>query len=263
MENHILNTQDFTYEPFFYHGFSGSLYLATPKCEGLPKLLIKHENTSSACNEYMFSKLAELLCIHAPKVYLFDVDEKDERLFASPYVVGIEYIEGLRSFTLHEMNSKPAWQREYAQNYALAVICSQDDNVQMSMTPDGHIISYDYTECFYLPASATSCMNRDEDTRIEIIKRHLSSFYRAPHDILANAGATVLQKHLNKEHLEEVYPLYHDPMKRLIELTGEQIEAATELLYDIYPIEIGVYFEEYIKVMQAKIKSYLLDVSKH
>lgn len=262
MEGMILNTRGYTFAPFSHNGFSGSLYLATAKDGSLPRLLVKHENPSSACNEYMFSALAKLLGIITPKVHLFEVATEDRKLFASPYVVGIEFIEGLRTFTLDEMNSKLEWQREYAENYALAVLCSQDDNVQMSMTPDGHIISFDYTECFYLSSSATAGMAYDEDTRIEIARRHLSAVDRASHGILANAGATVLQKHLRKDNLEEVYPLYHEPMKRLIKLTTEQIESATDPLYDIYPAEIGVYFEEYIKMMQAKMKAYLLGVAK-
>ena len=113
--DNTLNTENYTYEPFSHNGFSGSLYLATAKDGSLPKLLIKHENPSSACNEFMYSRLAELLRIHTPKVYLFEVAKKDKRLFKSPYVVGIEYIEGLRKFSLDEMNSKPEWQREYAE----------------------------------------------------------------------------------------------------------------------------------------------------
>ncbi len=193
----ILNTANFKFAPYPHKGFSGSLYLATPRGKGLPQLLVKHQDPSSACNEFMFSKLAELLGIYAPKVYLFDVAKKDRKLFATPYVVGIEYIEGLRAFSLDEMNSRPEWQREYAANYALAVICSQDDNVQMGMTPDGHIVSFDYTECFYLTSTATAMMSRDEKTRSAVVTRCLASAARALHDILAHAGATVLQKHLN------------------------------------------------------------------
>ena len=217
----------------------------------MPKLLIKHENPSSACNEFMYSRLAELLCIHAPKVFLFEVAKKDKKLFASPYVVGIEYIEGLHPFTLDEMNGKPEWQREYAECYALAVMCSQDDRIQMGMTPDRHIVSYDYTECFYLPASATRLMGYDEDTRMNALKNCLSSAKKAYHDILAGAGAGVLQKELCVNSIEEVYPFYLEPFRKLIALTSEEIEAATDPLYDIYPIEVGEYFEEYIKLLQA------------
>ncbi len=260
--DNILNTENHTYEPFSHNGFSGSLYLATAKDGSLPKLLIKHENPSSACNEFMYSRLAELLRIHAPKVYLFEVAEKDKTIFMSPYVVGIEYMEGLQKFTLDEMNSKPEWQREYAECYALAVMCSQDDRIQMGMTSDGHIVSYDYTECFYLPASTTRLMGFDEDTRVNALKHCLSSVKKAYHDILAGAGASVLRNELCLGSVEEVYPFYIEPFKKLIALTSEEIEAATDPLYDIYPIEVGVYFEEYIKLIQTKMAAYLRSIEK-
>lgn len=259
----ILNTEDYIFDPFPHEGFSGSLYLATAKDGKPPMLLIKHENPCSACNEFMFSRLAELLHICAPKVYLFQVAKADKALFASSYVVGIEYIDGLRRFKLDELFDKQEWQHEYAENYALAVICSQDDSVQMSMTPDGHIISFDYTECFYFPPSPAVSFDCDEDLRIEYINRYLKSCERGTHNILANAGATVLQRHLNKHSIEEVYPIYHTPFKRLIALTKDEIEAAAAPLYEIYPVEIGVYFETYIEIMQAKLKSYLSTIEGH
>lgn len=259
----ILNTEDYIFAPFQHEGFSGSLYLATAKGGKLPTLLIKHKNPCSACNEFMFSRLAELLHICAPKVYLFQVAKADKDLFASPYVVGIEYIDGLRKFTLNELSDKPEWQREYSENYALAVICSQDDSVQMSMTPDGHIISFDYTECFYFPPSPAVSFDCDEDARIEYINRYLRTCERGTHNILADAGATVLQRHLNKRSIEEVYPFYHEPFKRLIALSMDEIEAATDPLYEIYPVETGIYFETYIEIMQAKLKHYLSGVEGH
>ncbi len=261
MIDYILKTDKYTFEPFSHNGFSGSLYLATAKDESLPKLLIKHENPSSACNEFMYSRLADLLHIHAPNVYLFEISDKDKKLFKSQYVVGIEYIEGLRKFSLDEINSKLEWRREYAESYALAVICSQEDRIQMGMTPDGHIVSFDYTECFHIPSSTVRLMEYDEDTRIEAMKNCLDRTEREYHNILAGAGACALQKELCMNTLDEVYPVYLEPFKKLIALTSEEIEIATEPLYDIYPIEIGVYFEEYIKLLQAKMTEYLRSIN--
>lgn len=53
-----------------------------------------------------------------------------------------------------------------------------------------------------------------------------------------------------------------EPFKKLIALTTEEIEAATDPLYDIYPDEVGVYFEEYIKMLQAKMAAYLRSIEK-
>lgn len=79
-----------------------------------------------------------------------DVSKKDKKLFGSPYVVGIEYMEGMHSFTLEEMRSSPEWKKEYAGQYALSAMFEQDDLVQLTMTADGHICGYDFTETFWL-----------------------------------------------------------------------------------------------------------------
>ncbi len=80
-EIYILNTENFNYEPYSDKGFSGKMLLATPKTTDSLKLLIKSENPSSACNEFMYSRLAELLHIPAPKTYIINVARKDKRLF--------------------------------------------------------------------------------------------------------------------------------------------------------------------------------------
>ena len=89
MKTYILNTADYTFTPYADGGFSGKLLLATAKNPDLSKLIIKSDNPSSACNEFMYARLAELLQIPAPKAYIMDVAEQDKHLFGSPYVVGI------------------------------------------------------------------------------------------------------------------------------------------------------------------------------
>lgn len=134
---YILNADNYTYEPYSDGGFSGKILLANPKKEDLPKLLIKSENPSSACCEFMYSRLAELLRIPAPKAYIMNVSKNDKKLFGSPYVVGIEYMEGMHSFKLDEMRSSSEWKKEYAGQYALSAMFEQDDLVQLTMTADG------------------------------------------------------------------------------------------------------------------------------
>ena len=92
---YIMDTDNYTYEPYTDRGFSGKILLAKPKTDGLEMLLIKSENPSSACCEFMYSRLAELLRIPAPKAYIMNVSRKDKRLFGSPYVVGIEYMTAI------------------------------------------------------------------------------------------------------------------------------------------------------------------------
>lgn len=263
MEEYILNPDDFTYRPFPRRGFSGKLYIASDKFGRMPDLLIKHEEPNSACNEYMYSRLASFLGIYAPKVYLFRQPSKDTKRFATPYVAGIEYIEGLRAFSLDEVNKNPECRREYAANYALEVMLSQIDSVQMSMTPNGHIISYDYADAFYLTSLVVAAMKRDEETRMMAIRNSMASFRRASYSSLAGVAARLLQQELKMNRLNEVYPYYHEPMRKILQITEEQAGAMTKPLYELYPLEILVFYEEYIKILQEKIRSYFLEIKEN
>lgn len=261
MEDHILNTENYTYEPFSHNGFSGSLYLATPKDGSLPKLLIKHENPSSACNEFMYSRLAGLLRISAPKAYMMEVSKKDKKQFATPYVVGIEYIDGMRPFTLEEMRGSVEWQMEYAGQYALAAMFDQDDRVQLTMTSNGHITGYDFTEAFWLTDMGMSHYMLSEEHLTDMLIRRLQASMQRGTSMLS-AGGSVVRKHFGLPEDAAIPSEYLEPMQRLLRLTEEQIEELTDVLFEFYPVSVPVYFEEYIKMLKKKIAAYFKSVGE-
>ena len=56
MGDYILNTVNYDYKTLNHEGFGGVCkYIATPKRVGHPRLLVKHENIQSACNNYAAS----------------------------------------------------------------------------------------------------------------------------------------------------------------------------------------------------------------
>lgn len=256
MENtYILNTSDFTYEPYSDKGFSGKILLAKPKKTGLPKLLIKSENPSSACCEFMYSRLAGLLCIPAPTAYLMKVARREKRLFASPYVVGITYMDGMHSFTLEEMRSSPKWKEEYAGQYALAAMFEQDDLVQLTMTADGHISGYDFTETFWLNDMSVRTYQLPEKWLIPMITTRLQASARDGTCMLS-AGASVVKKHFELPKDAPVPSEYLEPLRRLYALTKPDVEGLMDALSAFYPLTIIVYFEEYLAILKKKIAAY-------
>ncbi len=258
---YILNTEDYTYEPYSDGGFSGKILLAKPKKPDLPKLLIKSENPSSACNEFMYSRLAGLLRISAPKAYMMEVSKKDKKQFATPYVVGIEYIDGMRSFTLEEMRSSDEWQTEYAGQYALAAMFDQDDRVQLTMTANGHITGYDFTEAFWLTdMGMIHCKLSEEHLTDMLIRRLQASMQRGTS--MLSAGGSVVRKHFGLSEDAAIPSEYFEPMKRLLRLTEDQIEELTDVLFEFYPASVPVYFEEYIKMLKKKIAAYFKTIGE-
>lgn len=75
----------------------------------------------------MYSRLAELLRIFTPKAYL--MLKEDQKSFASPYVVGIEYIDGLHPFKPDELDRVCFARMEYAEQFALSAMFEQADTL--------------------------------------------------------------------------------------------------------------------------------------
>lgn len=92
MDDYILNTVDYNYTTLNHEGFGGVCkYIATPKKNGLSRLLVKHENIQSACNTFMCSRLAELCDVYTPKAYLMSTSNETRRLFPMhPFIVRTE-----------------------------------------------------------------------------------------------------------------------------------------------------------------------------
>lgn len=257
MENtYILNTSEYTFSKFSDGGFSGKILLATPKNNCLPRLLIKSENPSSACNEFMYSRVAELLGILIPKAYIMTVSPKDAHLFSSPYVVGIEFMDGMHGFTLEEMRASELWRKEYAEQYALSAMFFQDDRVQLTMRTDGHITGFDFTETFWLNDMEISSFKLSDDDLTNILRSRLQQAVIKTATKL-RAGAATLQIELCLPQSSPPPDSYLSPMRSLLMLTDEQVEVLTDALCEVYPISVAVYYEEYIKALKIIVNGYL------
>ena len=260
-ETYTLNTENYTFEPFKDNGFSGRILLATPKSADFPKLLIKSDNPCSACNEFMYSRLAGLLRIFVPKVYIMDVAKKDRKRFGSPFVVGIEYFEGIRSFAHDEMRSSPALMKEYAEQYALAAMFAQDDLVQMAMTADGHITGIDFTETFWFNELSADILNGSENILIILAKNRLSAFQNRGLSYLS-AGASVVKEAFGLPDDTAVPDEYLNPMRALYALTEDEITPLLDTLDEVYQVAVSVYFEEYIALLKKKIAAYFKSIGE-
>lgn len=258
-DTYTLNTGNYAFEPFRNNGGSGKILLATPKSVNFPKLLIKSDNPSSACNEFMYSRLAGLLRIFVPKAYIMNVAKKDIKQFGSPYVVGIEYLEGIRFFTPDEMRSSPMLMTEYAEQFALSSMFEQDDLVQMVMTADGHITGIDFTETFWFNELSIGLLTGSEDLMISTAKRRLTAFQNRGTSYLS-AGASVIKKNFGLPDNAPVPEEYLNPMRALYALTEDAVTPLSDTLDEIYPMTVSVYFEEYLKLLKKKIAAYFKSI---
>lgn len=270
-ESYILNTSDYSFTPYSDNGFSGQLYLATPETVG-QRLIIKHENPCSAGNEFLYSRLAGLLRIPTPTTYLMNVKKEDAHLFATPYVVGIEYIEDLRSFTLDELND-PKYavmpganfsklKYDYAGHYSLAVMFDQSDAIQLSMTSDEQIVGYDFTESFCFTRFMMDAFKVSREMGVQLLQNGLQSFKEKDFNLLAKSGAEVLAKHIRYSDSDAV-GILNTPMKRYLMLAQKDIDSILNAVASIYPKEVVSFYTEYLEELRRKIEVYIPIAEKH
>ena len=62
--------------------------------------------------------------------------------------------------------------------------------------------------------------------------------------------------HLNMD-TDNLRSSYMQAMERFCKVTEAQVAELIDVLSDIYPIPLIVYYEEYIKLLQAKVKTYM------
>lgn len=196
----FLNTSDYDFKPFNGPktgrkiGLSGMMYIATPKkakTSSLPTVLVKHELYTSACNEFMASRVGEYFGINIPSAYLFRVDEEDRHLFKSPYVVGIQYFENLKPVDLSLVLDSYGGFCELVGCYALNMILEQYDGIEtlMEVNPNGslrYVLTYDFTEGFNLSEQAVRMLYAMNSTFAESFARNAGGTVTAFRDVGEN-----------------------------------------------------------------------------
>ena len=259
MDDYILNTVDYNYTTLNHKGFGGVCkYVAAPKKDGLSRLLVKHENIQSACNTFMCSRLAELCDVYTPKAYLMSTSNETRRLFPMhPFIVGTEWVEDFSTVDYGSIKESTALHQQYLDSMALyAMFCRIADTPQFAYSPVKGVFAYDWDEAFDVTDFVIRLCLYNTDAGTEQLRRMLRCFSQHPFENEAELCLQSAAKHL-KGDTNDLRSSYMQTMKRFCEVTEEQVTALTGVLSDIYPIPLIVYYEEYIKILQAKITRYI------
>lgn len=259
VKKYILNTQDYTFAHFEHEGFGGiHKYTATPKKKGLPKLLVKHENSYAACSEFFTSRIAELLNIKTPTSYLMSISPEDKGLFETPFVVGIEYIDDLTGVIPYDhMDDDPSLRFDLINAFALyAMFGVHSDNLQCCYSPSRGIISIDFEQYFGFFEKYKDLFNlSDKDierTTLDLLDylKH-NSFERE-----ARICSDMLSEKLQIP-AEKLYSQFHFSMKRLCKITEKELPPIYDALSEIYPIYAETFYYGYLLILKKKIESYI------
>lgn len=252
MDSYTLNTVNYNYKTLSHEGFGGVCkYIATPKRVGYSRLLVKHEKIQSACNTFMCSRLAELCDVYTPKAYLMSTSNETRRLFPMhPFIVGTEWVEDFSAVDYSSIKESPALRQQYLDSMALyAMFCRIADTPQFAFSPSEGVFAYDWDEAFDVTDFVIKLCLYNSDAGTEQLQRMLRHFSLHPFERDAELCLQSASEHLSM-NTDNLRPNYMHAMERFSKLAEVQVAELTDVLSDIYPMGLIVYYEEYIKLLQ-------------
>lgn len=264
-KTYILNTKDYLLEPYHSDSIAGDTLLAMPKNGDSEKLLVKYEDPSIACNEFICSRLSEILHIPNPTAYLIRISKQDLRFFQKGpfsdtiYAVGIELIGGLHDFDPKRLDDAGLQRLEYAEQFALSVLFRQADILKLEMTPSGCVIETDFSSCFNMDKYVLAGFGMSQSDRETLFANALTMFREHSFSMCAKEQAKKLAFSLGIRDVRNVYPAYHDAMKRFLALSDKHLRPLMDALNEFYPTEVSNHYKACFEILRERIPAYIED----
>lgn len=251
----FLNESDYCYAEFQSNGMSGTIYIGTPKRnKTLSKILVKNNEPQLAANEFFALQIASLLDIHAPKSWFV---LGNEGIFNNKFAVGIEFLNGLSKVTDDILNSELA-RKEFIECILLHVCCNNSDTFQMAVASDGHIIPFDFAECFLTSPFKIVMLLLCQDKADEIMHPTIANDNcLMQFDSQINSLKEILLKQylvISEEEFNETAKLF---AQKLVELPHKKIIDILTPIEEYYSKEVSDYYELYLKCVQENIQGLL------
>ena len=173
-----------------------------------------------------------------------------------PFIVGTEWVEDFSAVDYDRVKESPVLRQQYLDSMALyAMFCRIADTPQFAYSSTKGVFAYDWDEAFDVTDFVIKLCLYNTDAGTEQLRRMLQHFSQHPFE---NDTAMCLQsaaEHLNMD-ANELRSSYLQAMERFCKVTEAQVAELTDVLSDIYPTPLIVYYEEYIKLLQHKITIY-------
>ncbi len=241
----VVETGDFVFAPFDplnRVGDSGPLLLAKRKANRKEQYVVKHAFTDCACNEFIFTKLAQVMGYTMPRAILFQLSSEEKRkYFKTEYIIGLKYLDlAIEAPTYQEIREQAANWNEYFSFRGMYAMFFESDSFETPLAKDGLIYRIDTTDAFPISALQLDVagINRAFDGKNphEIWKNQLLSndFSQA---LNLSWCDSYLQSCAAKDPEGKKYFL--EPFARLQEIPGDYIDDFLNTLCYFYPDFIG------------------------
>ena len=147
----VVQTADFVFSKELTHiGDSGPLLLAKRKQNRAECYLVKHACTDCACNEYVYTKLAQAMGYCMSDAVLFNISYNEKRpYFKTEYIIGLRYLNVLKRFpSYEEIRAQATNWTQYFSFYGLYALTGEADGIELLLADDYKIYRIDTTDAF-------------------------------------------------------------------------------------------------------------------
>lgn len=261
----VVKTADFTFSPFCplgHVGDSGPLLLAKQKSNRKIQYVIKHACPDCACNEFVYTKLAQAMGYTMPDVVLFQLSANEmRRYFQTEYIIGLRYLDlEIKSPTYAEIREKASNWEEYFAFSGMYAMFHEEDSFETPLAKNGMIYRIDTSSAFQIGwwQLGDAGINIDIKGKNPYLIRKKQLLSRDFSDILPqsecdNRLAGSCKKDINGRRY------FLEPFARIQEIRDDYIDSFLNTLCYFYPDFIGDYFKCYISALQKQCAGYLKD----
>ena len=258
-DEYILNTTDYEFTLVEHQGLGGTRkYIASPKKKQMPKLLVKHGGEySPSCSNYMYSRTGKAIGVTIPQSYIMRIAERDKHLFDSPCAVGIEFIDGLQPVDLESIQGNKKLESDMINCFVLAGLFTRfEDLMQTAYLPSVAVYPLDFDESFSMDNGLFNCIMRDDQYAEDAVVRVLRNCRQNNQERCLEIAMEVAAKTL-KLRTDEVRMIAMKLLRQFVALTEDQIDSIAEPLDEVFTPLLAIYYEEYVHIIQEKVRSYI------
>lgn len=258
----IEKTTDFIFStPFEREGDSGKLLLAKRKTDRSDRYFVKHAFTDCACNEYVYTKLAQAMGYKMPDVVLFELSDAEKRKhFKTEYIIGAKYLNIVNPFpSYEEIREKAKNWEEYFCFHGLYAMTGESDGMESPLADDGFIYRVDTTDAFPISNWDLDFAGVYQEVQgfapNELIKQRLQA--RDLSNVVNFSSCDFCLELFTEKDSQVCEQFFLEPFKRIQEIPDAYIDGFLNTLCYFYPDYVGDFFKRYIAAVKQQSAEYI------
>lgn len=258
----VVKTTDYVFSaPFAHEGDSGKLLLAKHKVDHSDRYFVKHAFTDCACNEYVYTKLAQVMGYKMPEVVLFQLSDAEKRdHFQTEYIIGARYLNIIDAFPSYKTIRECAknWE-EYFCFYGMYAMTGESDGIELPLADDDFIYRVDTTDAFPISNFDLDFAGVHQEVQgfvpDEYIKQVLQS--RELGHVVNFSVCDFCLELCREQDAQVCDQLFLDPFRKIQEISDAYIDGFLNTLCYFYPDYVGDFFKRYIAALKHQSAEYI------